>query len=174
MFARYWEKFLKVAYTTTGGWDLVSESLIYISVTVLLRCLPRLLLYDCWCSLGMVVWYLKSKSLCKSDCFAISGLISDSLSDFRQRKTSPLSNDIWDSMGLSLKMRGYTVFQNHWKCLFNITSAARYVYILSGRKMPKTLSLASFVKTWSLRSKSVTRYASFEIGQKLVEIEAPK
>ena len=145
MFARYWEKFLKVAYTTTGGWDLVSESLIYISVTVLLRCLPRLLLYDCWCSLGMVVWYLKSKSLCKSDCFAISGLISDSLSDFRQRKTSPLSNDIWDSMGLSLKMRGYTVFPNHRKCLIQHCERNELrLHFKSSLELPKMALLRVF------------------------------
>ena len=51
------------------------------------------------------------------------------------------------------------------KGLFNIASEASYVYILSGQKfilkMPKMVNLDEFLKTWSLRSNSVTRQVNF-------------
>ena len=57
------------------------------------------------------------------------------------------------------------------KVSFNIASEASYVYILIGQnliKMPKMVHFGEFLKTWSLRSNSVTRQVSL-IGQKLVE-----
>ena len=55
---------------------------------------------------------------------------------------------------------------------FNIANEASYVYILSGQKLTKNSKMVhfgEFLKTWSLRSNSVTRQVSFLIGQKLVE-----
>ena len=57
------------------------------------------------------------------------------------------------------------------KILFNIASEASYVYILSGQrllKMPNMVHFGEFLKTWSLRSNSVTRKVNFN-RTKLVE-----
>ena len=45
--------------------------------------------------------------------------------------------------------------------IFNIVSEANYVYILSGQKLTKNAQFGEFLKTWSLRSNSVTRQVSF-------------
>ena len=51
----------------------------------------------------------------------------------------------------------------------NIASEASYVYILSGQKsIKKAKHFGEFLKTWSLRSNSATRQASFN-RTKLVE-----
>ena len=51
------------------------------------------------------------------------------------------------------------------KVSFNIASEASYVYILSGQKLiknaKKMVHFGEFLKTWSLRSNSVTRQVSF-------------
>ena len=50
------------------------------------------------------------------------------------------------------------------KVSFNIASEESYVYILSGQKLIKNAKNAlfgEFLKTWSLRSNSVTRQVSF-------------
>ena len=50
------------------------------------------------------------------------------------------------------------------KVSFNIVSAANYVYILSGQKFlrnAKNDQFGEFLKTWSLRSNSVTRQVNF-------------
>ena len=55
------------------------------------------------------------------------------------------------------------------KVSFNIASEASYVYILSGQKfikMPKMVNFDEFLKTWSLRSDSVTRQVTF-LGTKI-------
>ena len=59
------------------------------------------------------------------------------------------------------------------KVSFNIASEASYVYILSGQKLiknaQKMVHFGEFLKTWSLRSNSVTRQVSFNrtnIGRK--------
>ena len=58
------------------------------------------------------------------------------------------------------------------KVSFNIASVASYVYILSGQKFIKNAKngqFGEFLKTWSLRSNSVTRQVSFDrtkIGRK--------
>ena len=66
----------------------------------------------------------------------------------------------------------YLVVLYFWRCLkitekvsFNIASGASYGYILSGQKVIKraeTGQFAEFLKTWSLRSNSVTRQISFD------------
>ena len=51
-----------------------------------------------------------------------------------------------------------------WKVSFNIASEEIYVYILSGQKLirnAKNAQLGEFLKTWSLRSNSVTRQVNF-------------
>ena len=56
------------------------------------------------------------------------------------------------------------------KVSFNIASEASYVYFLSWQKLikiPQLVHFGEFLKTWSLRSNSVTRQVL--IGQKLVE-----
>ena len=57
------------------------------------------------------------------------------------------------------------------KVSFNFVSAANYVYILSGQKFlrkAKNAQFGQFLKTWSLRSNSVTRQ-SILIGQQLAK-----
>ena len=44
---------------------------------------------------------------------------------------------------------------------FNIASEASYVYDKSSLKMPKMVDFVEFLKTWSLRSNSVTRQVTF-------------
>ena len=56
------------------------------------------------------------------------------------------------------------------KVSFNIASEASYVYILSGQKLIKNAKMGNFgefLKTWGLRSNSVTRQVKF---QKLIKI----
>ena len=56
------------------------------------------------------------------------------------------------------------------KVSFNIASEASYVYILSGQKIiknAKMVQIGEFLRTWSLRSNSVTRQVIL-MGQKLV------
>ena len=54
------------------------------------------------------------------------------------------------------------MFENHKKVSFNIASEASFV------KNSKNGQFGGFLKTWSLRSNSVSRKVTF-IGQKLVE-----
>ena len=52
------------------------------------------------------------------------------------------------------------------KVSFNIASEASYVYILSGQKLTKNAKngpFGEFLKTWSLRSNSVTRQVTYNM-----------
>ena len=63
--------------------------------------------------------------------------------------------------------RTQSVFKITEKVAFNITSEASYVYI--SLKMPKMVHFGEFLKTWNLRSNSVTRKVNFnrtKIGEK--------
>ena len=56
------------------------------------------------------------------------------------------------------------MFENHKKVAFNNASEASYVYILSSQKLIKNAKnglIGEFLKTWSLRSNSVTRQVTF-------------
>ena len=48
------------------------------------------------------------------------------------------------------------------KVSFNIASEASYVYILRGQKFIENAKNGEFLKTWNLRSDSVTRQVSFK------------
>ena len=48
------------------------------------------------------------------------------------------------------------------KVSFNIASEASYVYILGGQKFIENAKNGEFLKTWNLRSDSITRQVNFK------------
>ena len=65
-------------------------------------------------------------------------------------------NSKLSSLGVQVLSRCLKITE---KVSFNIASEASYLYILL--KMPKIVYFGEFLKTWSLRSNSVTRQVSF-------------
>ena len=63
----------------------------------------------------------------------------------------------------------YTVFENHRKSLIQHCEGSELRVHFEWTKMPKMVQFGEFLKTWSLRSNSVTRQVSFNrtnIGEK--------